>query len=388
MSKKPAGHPALWLPLVLGISTVILVHNVALSTYRLLEHALPEKPLKSLLDREAAILGIGEILGGILFFLAKWIRERMEQALIAGGASVSGRFLDPVLIRQLPGKSYEAFLVLLGLTVILFLCALHWVGHVVWHYLSHALEHAAGGHWWIVGVSCVLTLVAAYFLRQWERPELYAHQGGTGKLDALVIFLSTPNQEKLPGALPHEEFRATFPRILTTLPLRREALKAGFGPHNWAMPIMALSEAFAQGSLTDVVVIGSADSPDPKDLDKNRQGSRHLAPYFCETVSKRMGDRPPTFHVWPQTGKGVNFTDFKALEETIEDAYEFLQKRGARRIAIDLTGGTAICSIVGLLYCLPPGRNAMYITNSLDVRAYDFRYSAPGTSAVGEEPKG
>jgi len=383
MSKKPARHPAFWLPLVLGVSTGILVHNVALSTYELLEHALPEKPWQALLDREAAILGIGVMLGVGLFFLAKRIRERMEQLLIAGGASVSGRLLDPVLIRQLPGRAYEAWLVLLGLTVILFLCALHWVGHAGWHYLAHALEPFAGGHWWIVGVSCVLTLAAAYYLRQWERPELSAYQGGTGELDALVIFLSTPNKVELPGTLAGEEFRAAFPRILKSLPLRSEAIKADFALHNWAMPIMAISEAFAQGSLTDVVVIGSADSPDPK----NPDGSWSLARYFAETVGNRMGDHPPKFHIWPEAG-GINFTDFDALEETIEEAYKFLQKRGARRIAIDLTGGTAICSIVGLLHCLPAGRNAMYITNSLDVRAYDFRYSAPGAGAVGDEPKG
>ena len=106
----------------------------------------------------------------------------MERSLEAGGANVSGRLLDPVLITQLPSKSYQWLLVLLGLTLILFLCALHWAGHAIWHYLDHYLGH----YWGNASASCIiLTLVAAYYLRQFERPELSAPRGETGKLDAL-----------------------------------------------------------------------------------------------------------------------------------------------------------------------------------------------------------
>ena len=330
----------------------------------------------------------------ILF--GKWIRSRMERLLEVGGANVSGRLLDPVLITQLPSKSYQWLLVLLGLTLILFLCALHWAGHAIWHYLDHWLDHYLGHYWgnasasWIiVTASSVLTLVAAYYLRQFERPELKAPRGETGKLDALIIFLSTPNPATpLPQSLPNESLEKAFPRLMQqlTLPLEKDGVKQHFAGHNWAMPILAISTAFAKGELKHVVVIGSADSLNPQNPEKLIDGSWRHAHFFCDTVSSRMSAHRPAFQVWPlpQPNRlpGVDFNSFPALETAVDDIYVFLKGKAAQRTAIDLTGGTKICTIVGLMHSLEPGRNAMYVTNNLKVEAYDFRYTAPDEGAV------
>ena len=132
-----------------------------------------------------------------------------------------------------------------------------------------------------------------------------------------IIFLNTPNPATpLPRSLPNESLEKAFTRLMQqlTLPLDKPGVNQHFAGHNWAMPILAISTAFANGELKHVVVIGSTDSPNPQNPEKLIDGSWRHAQLFCDTVSSRMSAHRPAFQVWPlpQPNRlpGVDFIAF------------------------------------------------------------------------------
>jgi hypothetical protein len=373
------GHGRLASTAWLAVAAGILVHNVALSSYELLQGALERREFTELgeLTVPVMILVIGSGLGVGLFFLGRRLKDWIHDLLEAGGYGVSQRLLDTVVVTESPGGLHKAAVVVLGVVVILFLCALHWVAHEIWHIVAH-LWHVP---WFLLmGGSAVLALVIAWRLRSVEHEDFQFRMGTPGPVDALILFLSGPLGRPLPGRKSGyksvDEFRLEFESLMKRieLPLTKEKTREIFGENSWAMPICSISEVAR--SVKHVVVVGSNDSP-------NNPGTRGLAAWFGRVVGASLpAEGRPEFHAWPpppsslpsradgETEKegpsmpGVDFENFDELKEAMEGVLAMLAEKGARRISVDVTGGTKICTIVGLLKMLEPGRNAMYVSTS------------------------
>ena len=348
-----------WLPLA-GVFAGILIHNVALSALEWLETSIRGGKVSEFGAANAIILATGGAAGLASYFVALQLRRALEESVRHSGGSAGHSFLGATLAAQTPGPMHRLLLVLYGLTAIAFLAALHAVAHVAWHGLAHGLHVP---HFGIIVASAAIALILAATVRRLERPESKVTSGEPGPNDALILFLSPADEAAI----------ADFERILgdSPMPWKKGAVRDSLGAHRWVMPARSISRIWENNQLRHIVVIGS-------DL------TWASIPRFSEVVRKAMGRNAAEIHVWPSKGF-VDFFDSDAVKAAVQSAYEFLEERQCTRIAIDVTSGTVICSAVGLMETLTAGRGAIYVTKSLDVRAYTFEHRDRGWTVLPEE---
>jgi len=353
------GLHARWLPFA-GIAAGILVHNVALSALEWLRKSLAAGVVESFGATEGAILAIGAAASLAAFFAARRFRRALNEGHRIAGANRARSFLDTALVVERPGMAHQWLLAYYGLAAIAFLSAIHAVAHVIWHWLSHGLQMS---HFAIITASALLALALAAAVRQAERPESHGTKGDPGQNDALILFLSAVADSEVP----------IFRQLLaaTAMPWKKRHVRETLGAHFWAIPARSVSRIWENGNLQQIVVIGS-DSSWPQ------------IPALAEGLRQGMGQAPIEIHRWPLE-KGIDFRDFDDVKAAVQSAYAFLEDRGLNRITIDVTSGTKICTIVGLMESLPPGRGAIYVTNDLDVHAYNFEHLDGGWFALPHE---
>lgn len=340
-------HSRSFLHPVAGVLAGILVHNVALSTLETLNGNLSDGRLASFGGVNAVILLIGAAAGLLSFLIARRLRRALSDRLRVSGANPAHSLLDTSLLKQAPGREHKWILAGYGLAAIAFLSALHTVSHVVWHWFNHGLHlsHAA-----IIVASAILALLLAAWASHGEKPESVGTKGDPGNNDALILFLSEAKDPATFFHLPDSQ----------PMPWRKSSVRNLLGSHFWAVPARSISRIWENGALCHIVVIVS-------------ETSSPQFPVFAEGIRRGMASSPAEIHRLPAAA-GIDFFDFASVKSAVEAAYTLLEAKGMRRIAIDVTSGTKICTAVGLLESLPPGRGAIYVTNLLDVYAYDFEH--------------
>lgn len=189
-------------------------------------------------------------------------------------------------------------------------------------------------------------------------------------VSALILFLSPPHagepilQAVAAGTRP---FRLQDP-----------AHRGGIqGP--WRMPIEALAYHRRHRVLRSIVLI-----PSPETAPK--------VPLFEQLVARLTGAAvevvsvpgPPGQTLAPGSDAaascaGVELEHASALEDAVEDAYEWLLRRryASRDILIDLTGGQKVATIAGAAVALADDRHFQSVsTRDYRVRTYDITYLA------------
>lgn len=373
-----------WLhPVMAGLLAAVVVHCVALSSFEIVQH---------LIGNALVVWLAGVLLGAACYWLGKEIRDKLDEMLDSSGAKTGRPLLETVLSRELPGRKYQWTLVGLGVVTVGFLCALQWVAHETWGFFVHYL-HLPGLFVIVAGI--VVALLLAWYWRRVERPELKFVHGRPGPLDALVLFLSSPGQTPLPHAQGKyvggvrmsmddfiRDFREVMEERLGRLPVNELEVEQHFGKNPWAMPVWSIARRWKEGSLKHVVLIGSRAAG-------AFQSTIGLAQVLQEALEKAIGPGGPAIHIWPngEQAEGVDFENFDQLHETLRDVRAFLegQLKGSahKRICVDVTGGTKLCTIVGLASTLEPGLTAQYVsTSDKHVSAYDICYQARGDDGL------
>jgi len=353
-------HSNAWVITALGVTAGIAVHSVALSAFEI-GKTWASKLVPGMGNEitSGVILGAGCLMGLLAFWGASWARGRLQGRMRERGDSQISGFLNTALELRSPGKLEGLWMVLIGALGITFLCAMHAVAHEVWHFI-HAL-----GDGWIVGLGMVATLGIAAYWRLLERPETAVRQGEPGRTEALILFLSSAEGTEV-------EFGKNL--LALRMPLYKATVRKALGMHRWAIPTRSISRAWEQGALAHVVVIGST----------GKGATWPAFEAFRDGILPTFEDSPPEFYLLPKK-VGVDFNSFAELQSVLIDAYALLNAKGATRITVDVTSGTKICTVAGLVEALEPGRAACYVTNDLDVKAYDFEHRAPGLSALPHE---
>jgi len=337
-----------WLLPLAGVAAAVLVHNVALSSYHCLATFLKSEKSTPIVPTEAMILCIGLIAAAASYAAAVTLRQALKDRTLLPKTNSARTFLDTALVAQAPGAVQYWLFALLGLAAILFLSALHAVAHVLWHWLEDGLHmpHVA-----IISLATAAALAIAARVR--HRSKSTNTQGDPGQNDALILFLSE-----------HKATSAPFAQLLapTPMPWSELHIRATLDSHFWAMPARTVSDIWRNGHLRHIVVICSTTS-------------RPQMEEFKEGLRQGMAANPALIHPWPLEG-AIDFFNFDQVNAAVKSAYTFLENKGLTRIAIDLTSGTKICSIVGLLESLEPGRGALYVNKDLLVRSYDIQHDS------------
>ncbi|MCC6585135.1 MAG: hypothetical protein IT168_00320 [Bryobacterales bacterium] len=390
-SKEKRRHTSTVMPVFYATMAALLVHYAGMSSHELFDHWLNGAAFfRNLPGWIPVMIGVAGVLGGaLLFWVVLSLKHHIETMLESAGYAVSGRLLDTALAKRLPNTSYHLKLALLGGVVVLFLCMLHWVAQESWTAITH------GGH--LGSASILVASIAgavgcAALWRRLKRPRLRYRRGSFEGMDGLILFLSSPG-----APLPHaaakysgrrmtdEEFLADFQYLmlekLKHMPAHIEEVREHFGNKNsWAMPVWCIANAVKAGKCPQVVLIGSR----PSD---GFSGTLAMAPVFRSVVTSLLGPAAPPIHIRPEGQEGVDFEDFDRVADEVRLAREFLENNmgndPTKRICVDITGGTKICTIVGLMTTLEPGLNTVYVSTSrLRVDVYDMQYVGEGEEAM------
>ncbi|MBL8237407.1 MAG: hypothetical protein JNM66_08315 [Bryobacterales bacterium] len=325
-----------------GVAAGILVHNVALTAYHQLEHALASTNLQQFNAPPAIIFTLGALIALAAYFLARSLRSQLEHR--SGQPAKS--FLDATIGPASLTRSHTLLLLAYGLVAIVFLSALHAVAHVFWHLSSHYLPPL-----WLALSSAAAVLLLAEYVRRHEHHAARLLQGEPGEIDGLILFLS--------NAPPEDAARFQSLVAGRPMPWSREFTTQTLGSHKWAMPARSVSRIWRNRQLRHVVVIGSTTT-------------HPLIPLLTAALAPAMQSSPVQFHPWPAHA-GVDFSDANSVTPAVQSAFAFLESQQCTRIAVDVTSGTVICSATGLLESMSPGRGAIYVTNDHTVRAYRFQ---------------
>ncbi len=154
-----------------------------------------------------------------------------------------------------------------------------------------------------------------------------------------------------------------------------------FGAFNIRMPLEAIRSQLAAGALKHIVLISSKDSKRrEKDSILREQpytGSGGQTEFFREVyreVFSPLCARLPEIEVTDP----ADFENEEEISQAIEHARRLLKAGGANHHYVDITGGQAICSIVGAVRSLGREERCQYIsTRDYKPIVYDFVVEAP-----------
>lgn len=155
---------------------------------------------------------------------------------------------------------------------------------------------------------------------------------------------------------------------------------ADLGKLNIRMPLESIRVQLSLLRLTDIAVIPSCDAPQrvaeaPGHVAQRTvpySGSHAQVPFFEEVCGEIFGPLVPgmpTLHVVD----GADFEREVQISRSVRLARETLIGRGATPHYLDVTGGQAVCSIVGAAQSLREDDRCVYIsTRDYQAISYDF----------------
>ena len=206
--------------------------------------------------------------------------------------------------------------------------------------------------------------------------------------------LTTHSADPLPDGKVHEtegwsKYKADITVIVEEIAkgpeynVKNEKLLESFGTMNIRMPLEAVRVQLALAKLTDVVLIPSSNTPrERQDTGEPPSpipysGSHGQATFFEEIATKLFAPLVPAAPRIKAVA-GADFEDEKQISRAIADARKILDMNQAGLHNIDITGGQALCSVVGAVKCLGENDRCTYVsTRGYKSRSYDFEVDTP-----------
>ena len=210
--------------------------------------------------------------------------------------------------------------------------------------------------------------------------------GEARKVRGLILFLSTPagvnfgslnNPSQLDGVA-----WTNYSKNMDSLsgPFCGPALFASdfLNGVNWKMSLSAINhhllDATLDRGLAYIVVITSADAPNK---DGDRKGSTNTFPFFRKLVLRLWPGNLPAPEIIEVTPGGVPFDNAADISRAVANAKRILAQTNLAPsdYVIDVTGGTALCSVVGAALSFEGDKVFQYIPpTQINVLEYDIRY--------------
>ena len=168
------------------------------------------------------------------------------------------------------------------------------------------------------------------------------------KLHGLILFLSTPNVNTREGNISYANL---VNKIRNCLPKDRRVLvrkiifgEEGFGDWNWQPLFIAINACLREDGV--IIILSSG----------GQRGSDGYFPEIKECI-KALFPKVSIHNI-----NGLNMFQLSEMKEAVRQAIDRLHSQGARNedILIDVTGGTAVCSVAGLIHAFEGGRKALY----------------------------
>ena len=311
--------------------------------------------------------------------------------------------------------------------------ALGWLavwGLIALHYLGLAIAHPPGTALaWAAGAAAAVSLV--FLAYRFGRHEVDIYDRGRKPLTpatsvrykaeavrheeiqarpGLILFLSfltkppfvgKPTREtKADGGLAlTEEWKAYKLSILAIVAEIRKGngyrldnrdLLKPFGRANIRMPLEAIRLQIELRELRQVAIIPSRDTPKLvqeegggawKSVPSPYTGSHDQVEFFeqvCAELYSELALPMPKFHV----AAAADFELTDEIAQSIRDARAKLAAAGATSHYLDLTGGQALCSVVGAIRSLRESDRCLYISTR-DYRAKDYDFIVDRVPEVG-----
>lgn len=295
---------------------------------------------------------------------------------------------------------------LLAWLVIPGLLAVQYLALALAHWHTSTIEIATAA-------TAVVCLFVVYFKFRLTVPDVWDRQRvdpnrllSPDPRPGLILFLSFLTGERFRGAVTthtadplskagdpptqawrnyQEDIRAVVNDIQSSAKydIRNEDLLEPFKVLNIRMPLEAIRFQLALSELTDVVLIPSIDTP-RRDYNTGKElpevaysGSHGQADFFAQIVELLF---QPLISIAPRVAvvRGADFEDERQISRAITDARKILITRKAGLHHIDVTGGQAICSVVGAVKCLGENDRFTYVsTRDYKSRCYDFVVESP-----------
>lgn len=260
--------------------------------------------------------------------------------------------------------------------------AFQWLAFAIHHSLernaARPLDLAMMG-----GSAAVVLALFAYFRIEGRAKLAVVETRESSAVKCLILFLSLaksgapprPPQEKQgdPHSTQWQDMQTEISAMGTRLD-DSESWKA-FGGHNWRMPISAIGHQFLNGnrSLQKVLVIASKESV--RQFDFFRQTvDRLCAPLALQrSLVVELVERD-----------GIDISDCQEISRTVDKAKRQAVEERLAPFLVDVTGGNALCSLVGAALTMDEDEAFQYVStiDSL-VRSYDIVYR-PRHEAVHE----
>jgi hypothetical protein len=240
-------------------------------------------------------------------------------------------------------------------------------------------------------------------------------QGRPASAEAMTLFLSNPIPPRanpasaivLERSNDWSVLKAALAQIdgldISSVQFLTEAPKI-FGRHNWLPALLSICRqvilAREHGTRLEAIFLISSADRVVGPVVGNRvlgpdSGSYHMACDFDELFKKLwppnvtnrpviqwipVGSSAETFH-------GFQFDNAIELVLGMQRATQSIRSLSPGRIIHDVTGGTKICSIIGAIYALPPGRifKILNTNNLAEQFAFDIEYAPPVEMVIGAE---
>jgi len=278
---------------------------------------------------------------------------------------------------------------------------LHWLAfslHSMWHHFS--------GHGWhltwdwrdpltaAIGSTLAFLGYRGHVKSGEDRIEAVT-SGEARKVRGLILFLSTPaginfGSRDNPPQLEGEAW-TNYCKNMDALPgpFCGPALFASdfLNGVNWKMPLTAINhhllDAALDRGLAGIAVITSADAPNKQG---DRKGSTNTFPFFRKLVLRLWPENMSPPHIVEVAQGGVPFDNAADISLAVANAKRILAQANLvpSDYVIDVTGGTALCSVVGAALSFEGDKIFQYIPpTQTDVLEYDIRY----VNAKSNEPE-
>ncbi len=235
---------------------------------------------------------------------------------------------------------------------LLFLFSVHWLASSLQE-IARAGYRGEQAPWWEL-LTALPFLVALLWgqavvkqVQREGRSREREHDGCTG----LILFLSRTTDQTL------EEARAARGQIGESTFVNQ------FGKEsNWRIPLGALHDLFANaggrtyGAPNRILVI---DSLGPR-------GSHACCPIFTDLLKRCLPQSTEVLTIGNvglgRWADGVDFVNDKDLADALGACYGYFRLKGLREreVLLDVTSGTALCSLIGSLVALPEYRRILY----------------------------